>query len=450
MNQRGSRNGMAGLGFTRSDLDLYLYGQSPVLAVAVEGRSSDAKPSEDQEKICQSIHTTNSVDILQLRYKPGVEKEFSSTEEFNKVMHTLNTMPPQLHLCYSSIPAAGFGICAKQVIPSGTWLGPYEGKRLTAEELKIMKDTRQVWEIYKNGVTDHYINGSNDSGQSSWMKYIQCARNTNEQNTVVFQFAADVYFQTYKKIGVGEELLVWYAEYYEQYLGIPVGVRQLTKTNSNSETTTRTNKPVENNQNNKESPSTLKTHEKPKPHSQQPLPKPDSSVHRSSTMQMKFAKIPKPDQISNKQTNDNFPQPIITKAVSIADYQLKQSTTIDQNNSDISQPNFKVFQTRFWKCEHCLVKFPQKWALQVHSCPCEVTQPYKCSHCGKSFVDKDDLEAHATNCASGRPYKCGYCGRSFVGLNTLTKHLKIHSKQRANGRKRRGRVSNYEKSMLQK
>lgn len=61
------------------------------------------------------------------------------------------------------------------------------------------------------------------------MKYIQCARHTTEQNTVAFQFAADVYFQTYKTIRPGEEILVWYAEYYEQYLGIPVGVRTANK-----------------------------------------------------------------------------------------------------------------------------------------------------------------------------------------------------------------------------
>lgn len=68
------------------------------------------------------------------------------------------------------------------------------------------------------------------------MKYIQCARNENEQNMVVFQFGADIYFQTYKKIEIGEELLVWYAEYYEQYYGIPVGVRNLAKTKGCSET----------------------------------------------------------------------------------------------------------------------------------------------------------------------------------------------------------------------
>lgn len=88
-----------------------------------------------------------------------------------------------------------------------------------------------------------------------------------------------------------------------------------------------------------------------------------------------------------------------------------------------------TFKTRFWKCEHCLSRFPQKWALQVHSCPCVVTKPYLCSNCGKAYVSKDDVQAHASECGGGRQYKCGYCGRSFLNVNTLNKHLKVHSRK---------------------
>jgi hypothetical protein len=82
-----------------------------------------------------------------LRYKPGVEKEFRSSEEFNKVLTVIKSIPSQLHLCYSTIPGAGFGICAAENIPSGTWIGPYEGKRISIEEIGSMLDTRYVWEV---------------------------------------------------------------------------------------------------------------------------------------------------------------------------------------------------------------------------------------------------------------------------------------------------------------
>ena len=86
-------------------------------------------------------------------------------------------------------------------------------------------------------------------------------------------------------------------------------------------------------------------------------------------------------------------------------------------------------KTRFWKCEHCLSKFPQKWALQVHSCPSVVTKPYLCSNCGKAYVDRGDVQAHASQCGGGRKYKCGYCGRSFLNVHILGKHIKVHSKK---------------------
>lgn len=94
-----------------------------------------------------SFYLEKSVDILQLRYRPGVEKEFRSSEEFNKVTAAIKSIPSQLHFCYSSIPGAGFGICATETIPSGTWIGPYEGKRVSIDEIGSLLDTRYLWEV---------------------------------------------------------------------------------------------------------------------------------------------------------------------------------------------------------------------------------------------------------------------------------------------------------------
>ena len=76
-----------------------------------------------------------------------MEKEFRSSEEFNKVLSAIKHIPSQLHLCYSSIPGAGFGICATETIPSGTWIGPYEGKRISIQETKTILETGYLWEV---------------------------------------------------------------------------------------------------------------------------------------------------------------------------------------------------------------------------------------------------------------------------------------------------------------
>lgn len=88
-----------------------------------------------------------NVSILQLRHQPGVEKEFFSRENYRQFLTVVKHIPPQLHLCYSSLPGAGFGIIATELIPSGTWIGPYEGKRISVEEISKATDTRYIWEV---------------------------------------------------------------------------------------------------------------------------------------------------------------------------------------------------------------------------------------------------------------------------------------------------------------
>ena len=59
----------------------------------------------------------------------------------------LRSLPPEVELCASSIPGAGFGICAKRAFPVGAWIGPYEGTFVKPEELSSVKDTSYMWEV---------------------------------------------------------------------------------------------------------------------------------------------------------------------------------------------------------------------------------------------------------------------------------------------------------------
>lgn len=55
--------------------------------------------------------------------------------------------PDEVQLCRSSIPGAELGVCAARAVPPGTWIGPYEGHIVTAEELSPDVDTRYMWEV---------------------------------------------------------------------------------------------------------------------------------------------------------------------------------------------------------------------------------------------------------------------------------------------------------------
>lgn len=52
-------------------------------------------------------------------------------------------------MCVSSIPGEGYGVCAKQKIPIGAWIGPYEGKFVKPEEISSTSNTSYMWEVGK-------------------------------------------------------------------------------------------------------------------------------------------------------------------------------------------------------------------------------------------------------------------------------------------------------------
>ena len=53
------------------------------------------------------------------------------------------------------------------------------------------------------------------------MRFVNCARNEEEQNMLAFQYRGSIYYRTFKDIHPGEELLVWYGDQYAKELGIP-------------------------------------------------------------------------------------------------------------------------------------------------------------------------------------------------------------------------------------
>ena len=111
----------------------------------------------------------------------------------------------------------------------------------------------------------------------------------------------------------------------------------------------------------------------------------------------------------------------------------KATSSQDSARTEDFRVALRNMKTRFWKCEHCLSRFPQKWALQVHSCPRVVSKPYLCNNCSKSYPSKDGVQAHASQCGAGKQYRCAYCGRSFLNVNILSKHLKVHSRKSVAG-----------------
>ena len=60
--------------------------------------------------------------------------------------------------------------------------------------------------------------------KSNWLKYVNCARHGGEQNMTVVQSGQEIFYETYKDIPRGAELLVWYGTVYSQFMGLPLGL----------------------------------------------------------------------------------------------------------------------------------------------------------------------------------------------------------------------------------
>ena len=69
------------------------------------------------------------------------------------------------------------------------------------------------------GEGSYYIDGRSDK-KSNWLRFINCARNKDEQNLVAFQYHGNIYYCSFKHIYPGNELYVWYGEQFARELGM--------------------------------------------------------------------------------------------------------------------------------------------------------------------------------------------------------------------------------------
>uniref|UniRef100_A0A670ZY23 PR/SET domain 7 n=1 Tax=Pseudonaja textilis TaxID=8673 RepID=A0A670ZY23_PSETE len=130
------------------------------------------------------------------------------------------TLPSGFRIGLSSIPRAGFGVWnERETLTPGIHFGPYEGTR-TEEEAAA--NSGYSWLITREQNCYSYIDGKNETN-SNWMRYVNCARNEEEQNLVAFQYHGEIYYRTCKEIKPHSELLVWYGEEYGKELGIKWG-----------------------------------------------------------------------------------------------------------------------------------------------------------------------------------------------------------------------------------
>uniref|UniRef100_A0A673IGD5 PR domain zinc finger protein 12-like n=1 Tax=Sinocyclocheilus rhinocerous TaxID=307959 RepID=A0A673IGD5_9TELE len=130
-------------------------------------------------------------------------------------------LPSEVIIAQSSVPGEGLGIFSKTWIKAGTEMGPFSGSLVSPEHVDLRKNNNLMWEVFnEDGTVRCFIDASQED-QRSWMSYIKCARNEQEQNLEVVQIGSSIFYRALETIPPEQELLVWYRNSHNTFLGIP-------------------------------------------------------------------------------------------------------------------------------------------------------------------------------------------------------------------------------------
>ncbi|XP_051892862.1 PR domain zinc finger protein 12b [Pristis pectinata] len=130
-------------------------------------------------------------------------------------------LPSEVIIAQSSIPGEGLGIFSKTWIKPGTEMGPFTGRVISPEHVDLFKNNNLMWEVFNDDGTVRYFIDASQEDHRSWMTYIKCARNEQEQNLEVVQIGNNIFYKATETIPPDQELLVWYGNTQNTFLGIP-------------------------------------------------------------------------------------------------------------------------------------------------------------------------------------------------------------------------------------
>ncbi|XP_062856344.1 histone-lysine N-methyltransferase PRDM9-like isoform X2 [Trichomycterus rosablanca] len=310
------------------------------------------------------------------------------------------TLPPGLEVRESGIPDAGLGVFNEGgTVPVGAHYGPYQGEVVDREE--AMKSCYS-WVIYTENQSEEYIDARSELN-SNWMRYVNCARNDEEQNLVAFQYGGGILYRCCRPIQPGHELLVWYAEEYAKDLGSTFDHLWNIKCSS---------KELNNSQSRVFSCSSC-----PLSYTAQIfLHKHIERCHHEEHVRLLRSGEIKSDNLIPTR-NTGSPQ-----ASSDTNTSHKEPET-----RTLEHDGHRHAAEKLCQCPQCGKTFTYSSLLKAHQRLHTGEKPYQCSQCGRRFRHGHHLKTHQRIHTGEKPYRCIYCGKSYGRQDTLSQHQLIHT-----------------------
>ncbi|XP_060788581.1 zinc finger protein 391-like isoform X2 [Neoarius graeffei] len=288
----------------------------------------------------------------------------------------IQTLPQGLEVRESSIPEAGLGVFNKgEIIPVGVHFGPYEGDLVDKEEAM---NSNYSWVIYKYNQSEEYIDAKKET-HANWMRYVNCARNNEEQNLVAFQYQGRILYRCCQNIKPGQELLVWseeeHAKDFDKMNSILLQVISC---------------------------------------SLHPLCDKSQIYVRRRIRRCQYRKYERTQESTEIKCAEN---PMATRS----------PDSRHVSDSTLHLKFRRRMQKEIHQCSDCEKSFPHLSHLREHQRIHTGEKPYRCSQCGKSFNRANHLQAHQRIHTGEKPYHCSQCGKNFSEYTTLRRHQRIHT-----------------------
>ncbi|XP_053373954.1 PR domain-containing protein 11-like [Mercenaria mercenaria] len=132
-----------------------------------------------------------------------------------------NSIPDGFEIKSSTLPEAGLGVFTNIYIERNTVFGPFKGTFDQEEETAVASG--YSWMIQPRDGEDRadivWIDAK-DVSLSNWLRYFNTPTTIAMENVVAFQFKGEMFYQVFKSIQPGTEMLIWYGENYGDYLKI--------------------------------------------------------------------------------------------------------------------------------------------------------------------------------------------------------------------------------------
>ncbi|XP_062067955.1 histone-lysine N-methyltransferase PRDM9-like, partial [Lepus europaeus] len=433
------------LGLTRKKIEVKMYSFRKRKSQAYKECS---EPQDDNYLYCEKCQNF-FLDSCAVHGPPVFIKD--SAVDKGHPNRSVLSLPPGLRIGPSGIPEAGLGVWNEASdLPLGLHFGPYEGQITEEEEAA---NSGYSWLITKGRNCYEYVDGK-DSSWANWMRYVNCARNDEEQNLVAFQYHKQIFYRTCQVIKPGCELLVWYGDEYGQELGIKWGSKWKEELTAGREPKPEIH-PCPSCSLAFSSHKVLSQHME-RSHSSQIFPGAPARNHlqpANPCQGKEHQKLSDPQSWNDKTEGQDVKekskfsskrtrQKEISRAFSSlpkgqvetsreGERMIEEEPRIgqelnpeDPGKSSVGAGLSRIAGVKYGDCRQGLSnKSHLINGQRAHT----GEKPYACRECGRGFTQKSDLIRHQRAHTGEKPYACRECGRGFTVKSHLINHQRAHT-----------------------